>query len=115
MANKDDEPLWKLKQVAKFLNYEEITIRRWVQEGKLKCCTMPNNDLRFDPDYIRGLKGMGFKNGDGSLEVKRLNKIIDQKDEMIEDLRNDFCELLSELSVLQSKASQCAIKALNAI
>lgn len=109
------EPLMTVTEVSEYFRKSEKTIKRWVDDGDLKCSSVPKGEMMFDPDYIRSIGRVDFKVGISSPEVYKLNKIIDQKDETIESLTNDFCELLSELSVLQSKASQCAIKALNAI
>lgn len=51
----DDTPMLTTEQVARRLNVNAETIRRWAAAGKLAAVTLPSGRLRFRPEVVEEL------------------------------------------------------------
>ena len=51
----DAEPLWCVKEVARFLNVSVKTVRRMEARGELRRCRHLIGIVRFSPRDVRGL------------------------------------------------------------
>lgn len=50
-----DEPMLTTEQVARRLNVNAETIRRWVKAERLPAVTLPSGRLRFRPEVVDAL------------------------------------------------------------
>lgn len=55
MADDTPPPMLTTKQVARRLNVDDETIRRWAAAGKLPAVTLPSGRLRFRPEVVDAL------------------------------------------------------------